>query len=56
MKHFRVIWEIDIYENDPISAAKEAQKFIRKPNVNWCYDVTEVTTGTKSKIDLQMIS
>lgn len=52
MAEFRVVWEIDVEAEDPLSAIHEARKLRDNPDTTaTIYSVTNNTTGEHKDID-----
>jgi hypothetical protein len=51
MANFKVVFEIEVDANNPLAAAKEAQKWLR--NDDWQYYVQNCKTHEVFSVDLQ---
>ena len=51
MANFKIAWEIELEATDPLTAAKEAQKWMRKDD--WQFYVQNTETNEIHSVDLQ---
>jgi len=54
MKHFKIIWTLDLNGDDPVDAAKRARAMQLDPNTpHTCFRVQDMETGQVEIIDLE---